>query len=300
MRFASIPFEETNAEYPSVELTGELPQLTVDNIVLGSNDIFQYLKEKVCDLDKNFSKTSKNEITLYSYLIRVYANSIFSSYKWSSNKEAYKFVKPVYDSVLSFPYNYSYYREKQNRAKSAAGVILPLQRKDQLEVLDNLYKIMVEKLHQHISSLPEDKPCFLFGEQPSSLDAVLFAHLAQIMEFPSELQSHLLTFPTLVSFYESIMKRYFSAARGEATSDNMFVNRYGMRISCRPTENIEAVLPYRVTKFDYELNESEDSKEAKGQVDPVKKLEQRYNFVLFMIFGVATMAFSMGSVLLSI
>ena len=31
----------------------------------------------MCDLDKNFSKTSKNEITLYSYLIRVYANSIF-------------------------------------------------------------------------------------------------------------------------------------------------------------------------------------------------------------------------------
>ena len=26
---------------------GELPQLTVDNIVLGSKDIFQYLKEKV-------------------------------------------------------------------------------------------------------------------------------------------------------------------------------------------------------------------------------------------------------------
>ena len=117
------------------------------------------------------------------------------------------------------------------------------------------------------------------------------------------------------------MKHYFSAARGEATSDNMFIvglwvrnnakNRYGMRISCRPTENIEAILPYRVSrsveemqwnvaKFDFELNESEDSKEAKGQVDPVKKLEQRYNFVLFMIFGVATMAFSMGSVLLSI
>lgn len=84
-----------------------------------------------------------------------------------------------------------------------------------------------------------------------------------------------------------------------------------MHVSCRPTENIEAVLPYRVSrsvegmqwdvaKFDFELNESEDNKEAEGQVDPVKKLEQRYNFVLFMIFGVATMAFSMGSVLLSI
>lgn len=64
-----------------------------------------------------------------------------------------------------------------------------------------------------------------FNFRPSSLDAVFFAHLAQIMEFPSELQNHLLTFPTLVSFYESIMKHYFSASRGEATSDNMFVVR---------------------------------------------------------------------------
>ena len=31
----------------------------------------------MCDLDEKFSKSTKNEITLYSYLIRVYANSIF-------------------------------------------------------------------------------------------------------------------------------------------------------------------------------------------------------------------------------
>lgn len=135
-------------------------------------------------------------------------------------------------------------------------------------MLDSLYKIMVEKLHQHMSSVQEDQPCFLFGEKyflvdfvhcrPSSLDAVLFAHLAQIMEFPSELQNHLLTFPTLITFYESIMKHYFSAALGEATSDNMFVvvsgygynakNSYGMRISCRPTQKIDAILSYRVSR----------------------------------------------------
>ena len=44
----SIPLLSLQVEvshgFPTV---GELPQLTVDNIVLGSKDIFQYLKEKV-------------------------------------------------------------------------------------------------------------------------------------------------------------------------------------------------------------------------------------------------------------
>lgn len=35
---------EVSHGFPTV---GELPQLTVDNIVLGYKDIFQYLKEKV-------------------------------------------------------------------------------------------------------------------------------------------------------------------------------------------------------------------------------------------------------------
>ena len=194
----------------------------------------------------------------------------------------------MYDSILAFPYNRcssfvhlicsSFYREKRNIIKNTAGVILPLQKKDvRFRFVFLCSKSKCSTLSTKSwskSSTSTCHPCkktnlvsyleksiFLVDFvhcRPSSLDAVLFAHLAQIMEFPSELQNHLLTFPTLITFYESIMKHYFSAALGEATSDNMFVvvsgygynakNSYGMRISCRPTQKIDAILPYRVSR----------------------------------------------------
>ena len=69
---------------------------------------------------------------------------------------------------------------------------------------------------------PSTLMCYLLI-RPSSLDAVLFNHLARIMEFPAGMHSCLVCYPGLVNYYELIMKRYFSAARGEKTSDNPFI-----------------------------------------------------------------------------
>ena len=84
-------------------------------------------------------------------------------------------------------------------------------------MLDNIYRVLNEKLHVNEGSL------FLYGDTPSSLDAALFAHIAMLMEFPAALQNHIFNYPTLVHYYESIMKQYFSAAMGEKTTDNAFV-----------------------------------------------------------------------------
>lgn len=94
-----------------------------------------------------------------------------------------------------------------------------------------------------------------FIYRPSSLDAIFFGHLARIMEFPAGMQSVLLCYPALVNYYESIMIRFFSVARGEKTSDNAFLvlylslilnqKQFGFHISCQPTQHVDAVLPYK-------------------------------------------------------
>ena len=90
-------------------------------------------------------------------------------------------------------------------------------------MLANIYRVLNEKLHTTEGSL------FLYGDSPSSLDAALFAHIARLMEFPAALQNHLQNYPTLVRYYERIMKKYFSAALGEKTTDNAFVVRSAER-----------------------------------------------------------------------
>ena len=55
-----------------------------------------------------------------------------------------------------------------------------------------------------------------------------------------------------------------------------------------------------VETFDYEMNEPEDSTETLSKADPVKNLERRYNFVLFMLFGISSLALSMEGVIMNL
>ena len=48
------------------------------------------------------------------------------------------------------------------------------------------------------------------------------------------------------------------------------------------------------------MNEPEDSTETLSKADPVKDLERRYNFVLFMLFGVSSLVLSMEGVFMSL
>ena len=48
------------------------------------------------------------------------------------------------------------------------------------------------------------------------------------------------------------------------------------------------------------MNEPEDSTETSSKSDPVKNLERRYNFVLFMLFGISSLALSMEGVIMSL
>ena len=66
---------------------GDLPQLTVDNTIVGKKEMFKYVKEevrviaatysKLCDLDAVFPEEVQKEIVVYSYLIETYANSVY-------------------------------------------------------------------------------------------------------------------------------------------------------------------------------------------------------------------------------
>lgn len=48
------------------------------------------------------------------------------------------------------------------------------------------------------------------------------------------------------------------------------------------------------------MNEPEDSTETLSKADPVKNLERRYNFVLFMLFGISSLALSMEGVIMNL
>jgi len=59
-----------------------------------------------------------------------------------------------------------------------------------------------------------DKP-FLFGDQPTSVDAVVYAFTASVRAFPADspLQRHVLAIPTLIAHEQRMQQRYFPSDR---------------------------------------------------------------------------------------
>lgn len=81
-----------------------------------------------------------------------------------------------------------------------------------LGVLESLYACLNSRF------AAQKEPDFVYGYRPSSLDAALFAHIAQIQEVPSTLQHIIDSYPQLMRFYERILDAYFVHNRSEAES----------------------------------------------------------------------------------
>jgi len=71
---------------------------------------------------------------------------------------------------------------------------------------------------------------FFFGQSPSSLDAVVFAHLAPLLKAPlpsAALQNHLKACPNLTRFVSRILQRFFpKEIQGKLTITNQFLYAY--------------------------------------------------------------------------
>ena len=81
-------------------------------------------------------------------------------------------------------------------------------------------------------SLRLGENAFFFGKEPTSIDAIIFGHLADVLAERAGLHTLLAEFPNLTAYYSRILATYFvSSNDGQGMSSNTFLEYWGLKIS---------------------------------------------------------------------
>jgi hypothetical protein len=122
---------------------------------------------------------------------------------------------------------------------------------------------------------------FFFGDAPTSLDAVAFGHLAQVISEKTGLHTVVNEFPNLCAFYSRIMATYFIPQNdSDRRSTNPFLVYWGLEVTISSTDS--SAPPKVVEGPDYLSFSShadipffsrpwEEQKKKKSPEDPTKE-----------------------------
>lgn len=142
-------------------------------------------------------------------------------YQWWVDAQNYvELTRPWYARALGFPLNYVLPGQMQRSATAALNTKLEgfdLEGDQAQIALFREAQECMTTLSQRLGKEP-----FFFGQSPTSLDAVVFAHLAPLLQapFPSNaLQNHLKACDNLAAFVTRIMQRYFPLKDGASSGD---------------------------------------------------------------------------------
>lgn len=150
---------------------------------------------------------------------------------WIDSKNFVEFSRPLYAKLLPFPLNFYYPGQYEKHAKQLMVSLYPEEEDfsvietavSKLDIIKTgiicitgtlffgqVYRQAEECLSLLATKLGEKE--YFFGQSPSSLDAVVFAHLAPLLKAPlpsAALQNHLKACTNLTRFVGRILQRFF-------------------------------------------------------------------------------------------
>jgi len=170
-----------------------------------SDEIIEYLtSEKSVDLDKNFTPEEKADIFAFVSMIetKLYFIMLFN---WWSDPNYLTVTKDLISSFIPFPLNLVAPFFHQKRIKNQLSQLNYTDSMEVYQQADECYTALSKKLG--------NKPYF-FGNRPSSLDAVVYGHLAAQYYAPMkecELHTYLHNYSNLCSFVERISAEQYNS-----------------------------------------------------------------------------------------
>nr|CAD7587663.1 unnamed protein product [Timema genevievae] len=203
-KFSEAPLQVYVIEEFGNSTTGKFPYFShEDRSFTDSTKIISYLKTFKFNTDLNLSVKQRIQLKAYTQLIKeeLYPGLLYSW--WLDDINYNKVTWESYSSNLSWPrklyYPWSYKRDAQRLLKNKYGSHAERSLGSAMKCLNTL-------------SIHLGAQKFFLGGSPTSLDAVVFAHLAPLLKAPlpsAALQMHLKKCRNLVKFVERVIKEYF-------------------------------------------------------------------------------------------
>ncbi len=187
---------------------GKIPWIDDDGTVLGdSSAIVEYLKDKHGDtLDARLSADERARIHALQRMIEEHTYFALAVLRWSSEaakphlQAAFsKLLPPVFGGLIM-----GMIRKGVLKSAKAQGV----GRHSHAEIIERM------RVDLHTVSIALGDSPYFFGDEPTSLDAILYGFLPNIMETPWDAPEKdvVATFPNLLDHSARVKARYFAEA----------------------------------------------------------------------------------------
>jgi len=205
-QLSNIDFVVNACNNPSVSPNQKLPMVLIENVCsTDTRDTFRKLANQYNDIDKNLSSLQKIEaIALQSLLNEQFYWAILFNW-WNEEENFEKITLRLYSSSLPFPANYFV------RARMRSNIQTHLKAIDFSES-KIVYRNAEEVCEAMSVKLGNNK--YLFGENPSFVDATLFSMMAIALYAPMpkcDLRVAVAKHPNLVAYVKNILATHFNS-----------------------------------------------------------------------------------------
>lgn len=207
LRMCNLPYTvvlKTNTEY--IGPTREVPVLKCGtDIVSGADKIIQFIKAKRVSLTGCLRESEKSEISFYTSLVQMSLAKAEDFITWLEPETYKKITRNWFCSVYPWPLSSYLAKKKQqqilNKLDAMGWACKTFE--DVCDEIDKCFNALSVKMEGN----------YVFGNHPTRLDALVFAHAYTIMTNPlpkSQLAGIILRYPKVVKHCYVVMNSYFN------------------------------------------------------------------------------------------
>ncbi|CAL1611662.1 unnamed protein product [Knipowitschia caucasica] len=215
-QFSGAPLKVHKISNPWRSPSGSLPAFRTNQseTLTQPNDIIIHLRKQKYNADYDLSAKEGADSLAFTSLIHEKLRPALTYCWWVDSKNYVEVTRRWYAEHLPFPLSLFSPGRMQREEKEKLRLMLGQEEVEPEETLEKeLFQEAADCMNLLSQRLGQHK--FFFGDSPSSLDAVVFAHLVPLMKtsFPnSKLQKHLESLSNLCVFCSNILQLYFPCA----------------------------------------------------------------------------------------
>ncbi|XP_072760799.1 metaxin-1 isoform X1 [Anoplolepis gracilipes] len=209
-KFSGVPLKINLANNPFKTPNGRLPLLraglnTLDTV----KDILPFFRAEHYNSDYILTEKQCADVMAYDALLKEKLYPALQFIWWIDKKNLDELIRPWYCKALPFPFKFYYPGKFERQAHTLMQSLYSME--DNIDVIENEVYSEAQKCLTLLSMRLGDRE-FFFGQQPCTIDAIVYSYLAPLLKAPLPnpiLQNHLKNCTNLVKYVSRISQRYF-------------------------------------------------------------------------------------------
>ncbi|KAH9520433.1 metaxin 1 [Bulinus truncatus] len=210
-KFSHVPVDVIKTGNPWRSPSGNFPVLRHRNSTYSRvTDIFTYLRKERWGSDSHLSTKESADVVAFSAMLEEKLLPALLHLWWVDDKTYVDITRPWYAKAVPFPLSLFVPHQKQKRAELRVLLTKGGDHITDAETESKIYKEAKECLNLLSYKLGDKE--YMFGRQPSSLDALVFGYLIPLIKAPlpsNPLQNHLQQCSNLYQMCNGILTTYF-------------------------------------------------------------------------------------------